>query len=235
MALKAACCVPQSHGSPYFTPPPTSSPNTQSQQALQLPSGPLWAKITWLWEQPMIRNVRMATSVATWGVRLPAIAALILTQASMLSSQVGIRTRGRLCGCVRSAFSACCFSAALGYSDLAVDNAHAHNAHTGVDRDAGAPAAGYRHAAPLHQSQRRLHHPARRAAVCAAVGVLVCALGRHKNTALHAAAGEELRQRSPCLSCLRCLLFGFNTPLCSFMAHKTAHTHYTNRAASTAA
>jgi hypothetical protein len=56
----------------------------------------LWAQAAWLWETPAVRSVRMAASVANWGVRLPAIAALVLTQASVLSSQV----RGVLFLCV---------------------------------------------------------------------------------------------------------------------------------------
>lgn len=65
----------------------------------QLPSGPLWAKAAWLWETPVVRSVRMAASVANWGVRLPAIAALILTQASVLTSQVGGLLRPGRLGC----------------------------------------------------------------------------------------------------------------------------------------
>ena len=65
------------------------------QLAARLPRGrPLWAQLAWLWEQPLVRGVRAASAVASWGVRAPAIAALVLTQASVLSSQVG----GGVCG-----------------------------------------------------------------------------------------------------------------------------------------
>jgi hypothetical protein len=46
----------------------------------------------------VVRSVRVAASVANWGVRLPAIAALVLTQASVLSSQAGGRGLERVWG-----------------------------------------------------------------------------------------------------------------------------------------
>jgi hypothetical protein len=58
-------------------------------QAAELPEG-FWAKLHFLWETPVVRSIRITASVANWGVRLPAIAALLLTQGSLLASQVSL-------------------------------------------------------------------------------------------------------------------------------------------------
>jgi hypothetical protein len=58
-------------------------------QAAELPEG-FWAKLHFLWETPMVKSIRITASVANWGVRLPAIAALLLTQGSLLASQVSL-------------------------------------------------------------------------------------------------------------------------------------------------
>eukprot|EP00775_Hariotina_reticulata_P003655 gene3655-3916_t len=55
----------------------------------ELPEG-FWAKVWALWELPLVRSIRITASVANWGVRLPAIAALLLTQGSLLASQVSL-------------------------------------------------------------------------------------------------------------------------------------------------
>ncbi len=54
----------------------------------EVPDG-FWAKLHWLWELPMVRSIRITLSVANWGVRLPAILALLFTQGSIIASQVG--------------------------------------------------------------------------------------------------------------------------------------------------
>lgn len=58
-------------------------------QASELPDG-FWARLHWLWERPLVRSIRITASVANWGVRVPAIAALILTQGGVLASQVSL-------------------------------------------------------------------------------------------------------------------------------------------------
>lgn len=55
----------------------------------QLPDG-FWARLLFLWEQPLVKSVRITASVANWGVRLPAIAALLVAQGGLLASQVSL-------------------------------------------------------------------------------------------------------------------------------------------------
>lgn len=52
-----------------------------------LPEG-FWSRLHYLWERPVVKSVRITMSVANWGVRIPAIAALILTQGGLIVSQV---------------------------------------------------------------------------------------------------------------------------------------------------
>ncbi len=58
-------------------------------QAAQVPEG-FWPKLHWAWELPLVKSIRITLSVANWGVRLPAIAALILTQGGILASQLSV-------------------------------------------------------------------------------------------------------------------------------------------------
>ena len=40
-----------------------------------------WGRLVWLWDRPPVKRVRLTISMAQWSVRLPALLALIATQA----------------------------------------------------------------------------------------------------------------------------------------------------------
>lgn len=50
-----------------------------------------WGRIQWLWDQPILKQVRITLSMAQWTVRLPALLALVATQMGFLASQVRLR------------------------------------------------------------------------------------------------------------------------------------------------
>eukprot|EP00879_Flechtneria_rotunda_P006781 GHRR01007125.1.p1 GENE.GHRR01007125.1~~GHRR01007125.1.p1 ORF type:complete len:535 (+),score=162.40 GHRR01007125.1:305-1909(+) len=58
-------------------------------QVAELPEG-FWAKLHWVWERPLVKSIRITATFANWGVRLPAVAALLLTQGGALASQVSL-------------------------------------------------------------------------------------------------------------------------------------------------
>ncbi|KAK9866053.1 hypothetical protein WJX84_005107 [Apatococcus fuscideae] len=49
-----------------------------------------WGRIQWLWDQPILKQVRITLSMAQWTVRLPALLALVATQMGFLASQVSL-------------------------------------------------------------------------------------------------------------------------------------------------
>ena len=53
-----------------------------------------WGRIQWLWEQPVLKQMRITLSMAQWTVRLPALLALVATQMGFLASQVHPRHPG---------------------------------------------------------------------------------------------------------------------------------------------
>lgn len=55
-----------------------------------------------------MKSIRITASVANWGVRLPAIAALLLTQGSLLASQVSLPMLAPLLLGTGAAASRCC-------------------------------------------------------------------------------------------------------------------------------
>jgi len=77
-----------------------------AQASAELPPGTgFWDRLHWVWERPMMKSVRITVSVANWGVRLPAIMALVLTQGGIIASQVSLPMlaplllgTGMLCG-----------------------------------------------------------------------------------------------------------------------------------------
>ncbi len=74
----------------------------------EVPDG-FWAKLHWVWELPMVRSIRITLSVANWGVRLPAIMALLFTQGSIIASQVGAAgARSPAAVCLPDAAVTCC-------------------------------------------------------------------------------------------------------------------------------
>ncbi|WIA28842.1 hypothetical protein OEZ86_011368 [Tetradesmus obliquus] len=75
--------------SPLTQASPARAKHKLQKLAAELPEG-FWAKLHFLWETPTVKSIRITASVANWGVRLPAIAALLLTQGSLLASQVSL-------------------------------------------------------------------------------------------------------------------------------------------------
>ena len=47
-----------------------------------------WGRIQWMWEQPVLKQMRITLSMAQWTVRLPALLALVATQMGFFASQV---------------------------------------------------------------------------------------------------------------------------------------------------
>ena len=45
-----------------------------------------WGRLVWLWDRPPLKRVRLTISMAQWSVRLPALLALIATQAQPRST-----------------------------------------------------------------------------------------------------------------------------------------------------
>lgn len=49
-----------------------------------------WGKLLWLWDRPPVQRLRLTISMANLSFRLPALVALIVTQGSLLASQVSL-------------------------------------------------------------------------------------------------------------------------------------------------
>lgn len=58
-------------------------------QTNDLPEG-WFAKLNFVWEQPLVKSIRITLSVANWSVRLPVLLTVVLTQGSLLASQVSL-------------------------------------------------------------------------------------------------------------------------------------------------
>ena len=50
----------------------------------------MWGKLLWLWDRPPVQRLRLTVSMANLSFRLPALVALIVTQGSLLASQVSL-------------------------------------------------------------------------------------------------------------------------------------------------
>ena len=50
----------------------------------------LWGKLLWLWDRPPVQRIRLTVSMANLSFRLPALVALVVTQGSLLASQVSL-------------------------------------------------------------------------------------------------------------------------------------------------
>lgn len=50
----------------------------------------LWGKLLWLWDRPPVQRMRLTFSMVNLSFRLPALVALIVTQGSLLASQVSL-------------------------------------------------------------------------------------------------------------------------------------------------
>lgn len=50
----------------------------------------LWGKLLWLWDRPPVQRIRLTFSMVNLSFRLPALVALIVTQGSLLASQVSL-------------------------------------------------------------------------------------------------------------------------------------------------
>jgi hypothetical protein len=48
------------------------------------PAQDAWGRIQWLWDRPPVKRLRITISMAQWTVRLPALLALVATQARAL-------------------------------------------------------------------------------------------------------------------------------------------------------
>lgn len=55
----------------------------------ELPEG-VWPKLQWLWERPWFQRINITLNVASWGIKVPAILALVVTQFGILASQVPV-------------------------------------------------------------------------------------------------------------------------------------------------
>lgn len=49
-----------------------------------------WGKLLWLWDRPPVQRLRLTISMANLSFRLPALVALVVTQGSLLASQVSL-------------------------------------------------------------------------------------------------------------------------------------------------
>ena len=110
----------------------------------------LWPKLLWIWERPRVQQIRITLTVANFSVRLPALFAIVLTQGSLLWSQVGREGRGERDGCLHP-------------SHLRLTSRAAPQPSLGLPADARALPHRCHHQHPAHRRERTDHLPKDRA------------------------------------------------------------------------